>query len=537
MTDDGIDRDALMRVFLAEAEENVAAMEDSLVALESTPQDDAVIATIFRAAHTLKGNCASVGLESVVELAHAAEDLLDELRSHRFPVTADLITLLLRTADALKTLIPQAAAAPEEAPSPDATLIEALRQSAATGRWLPDLHPAETTAPGAPQMPAAARASTVRVQTRKLDLLLNAISELTIARGRVRALAGIGTDAEDALDHLDALTDRIQDLVLQTRMVPIGGILRQQVRTVRDLATREGKVVTVDVAGEDVELDTSVVDRLRDALIHIVRNAVDHGIETAEARRAANKNTRATLTLRAAHREGMIVVEVADDGAGIDHDRLRERARAMHIGVDGLSERELLRLILLPGFSTATKVTEVSGRGIGLDVVEKNISAVGGFVNVESVLGKGTTFTIRLPLTVAVLHGLSARIGSELYIVPMPAVAECLDLPSAETNPGLRSGMFSLRGEPLPFLRLRHHFQTPSDPSALEKLVVVEYNRRRAALVVDEVIGETRAVVKPMSRLFRRSTWISGSALLGSGEIGLVLEVASILDDAVKDMR
>jgi two-component system chemotaxis sensor kinase CheA len=203
--------------------------------------------------------------------------------------------------------------------------------------------------------------------------------------------------------------------------------------------------------------------------------------------------------------------------------------------VTALSERDLLRLILMPGFSTATRVTEVSGRGIGLDIVDKNISAVGGSISIESELGRGTKFTIRLPLTVAVLHGLSARVGAELYIVPLPAVAECLDLPTDVQAANGYSGVFSLRGEAVPFLRLAHHFQSSGQAAASEKLVVVEYDRRRAALVVDELIGETRAVVKPMSRLFRRSTWISGSALLANGEIGLVLEVASILDDVAHD--
>ncbi len=537
MIDDGIDRDALMRVFLAETEEILASMEEALLALERAPEDDALIATIFRGAHTLKGNCATVGFDSVVELAHAAEDLLHELRARRFPASPDLITLLLRATDALKTLVPQAAATPGAAPSPDGALVEALRQSAATGRFVPVAMPAAAPAADDPRKPAAARATTVRVQTRKLDLLLNAISELTIARGRVRAVAGSGGDADDALDDLDALTDRIQDLVLQTRMVPIGALLRQQVRTARDLALREGKLVAVDVSGEDVELDTSVVERLRDVLTHMMRNAVDHGVERVESRRAAAKSERGTIAIRAAHREGMIVVEVADDGAGIDRAALRERAREMQIDVDALGDRDLLRLILLPGFTTTSRVTDVSGRGIGLDVVEKNVTAVGGSISVETDLGKGTTFTIRLPLTVAVLHGLSARVGSELYIVPIPAVAECLDLPPEAPATDTRCGVFRLRGETVPFLRLRHYFQSPGAAAEREQCVVVDYDRRRAALVVDEVLGETRAVVKPMSRLFRHSTGISGSALLGSGDIGLVLEVASILDDAVKDMR
>lgn len=548
MIDETIDRDALLRVFIAEAEENLAVMEESLVALERSPGDGELIAAIFRAAHTLKGNCASVGLDTVVELAHVSEDLLHELREKRFGVTGELITLLLGAADALKTLIPQALADPAHPPAAAPALVEALRQARATG----SAGPAQGGAI-ADLAPQAAKANTVRVDVRKLDLLLNAMSELTIDRGRIRALYATAetrpAEADDALDHLDQLSDRIQDLVLQTRMVPIGPVLRQQVRTARDLATREGKLVHVEISGEDVELDTSVVERLRDPLTHMIRNAIDHGVEPAEVREAQGKDGRATIGLRAGHREGMIVVEVSDDGAGMDPAKLRERARAMQLGdsAETLDERALLRLIFLPGFTTTSNVTAVSGRGIGLDVVEKNVSAVGGSIAVDSQSGKGTRFTIRLPLTVAVLRGLCARVGGELYIVPLAAVTECLDMPDEALGTTGRAGVVRLRGEPLPFLRLREWFRTPGSAAEREKLIVVEYDRKRAALAVDELIGEARAVVKPMSRLFRRSPWISGSALLGSGDIGLVLEVASILDDvaahrlagetAAKEMR
>jgi two-component system chemotaxis sensor kinase CheA len=528
MNDDSIDRDELLRVFLAEAEEILSTMEESLVALESAPDDDERIATVFRAAHTLKGNCAMLGLDATVALAHAAEDLLDGLRQHHFAVTRDLITLLLRTADALKTLIPRSVAHPDAAPQPEPELVEALRRAAATGRYEVA---SKKRAAGGEAGETAAATTTVRVHTRKLDALLNAVSELNITRGRVRALAPSGrADLDDTLDHLDHLVDLIQDLVLQTRMVPIGPVFRQQVRTARDLATRVGKQVAVEISGEDVELDTSVIERLRDPLTHMIRNAVDHGIESPELRRARGKSAAATIGLRASHHDGMIVVEVADDGAGLDLVRLRERARVMGIDAGRLSDREVLRLILVPGFSTAREVTEVSGRGIGLDIVEKNVSAIGGAIGIESEMGRGTTFTIRLPLTFAVLHGLSARIGPELYIVPLPAVSECLDMP-AENGSAAESGVFTLRGDAVPFLRLRGHFASPGHAADIEKVIVVEYGRNRVGLVVDELIGETRAVVKPMSRFFRRSGWISGSALLGSGEIGLVLEVASILDD------
>jgi two-component system chemotaxis sensor kinase CheA len=528
--DDAIDRDALLRVFITETDENVAVMEETLVALERAPEDTALIDSIFRAAHTLKGNCASIGLDTVVELAHVTEDLLDELRSRHIKVTPDVITLLLRATDALKTLVPRALATPDAPPQIDAALLEALRR-AAEGR-VAAAEPAAAASADAPIL----RSNTVRVPTRKLDVLLNAMSEVTVARGRVRALcereAIVSPELADGLAHLDQLTDLLQELVLQTRMVAIGPVLRQQVRTARDLATREGKLVAVDISGDEVEVDTSVIERLRDPLTHMIRNAVDHGIEPAAVRQAKGKPARGTISIRAFHRQAMIMIEVSDDGAGIDRQRLIEKARSMEIDVESISERDLLRLVLLPGVSTAREVTDVSGRGIGLDVVEKNISAIGGSIGIESEAGVGTTFTLRLPLTVAVVHGLSVRVGGESYIVPLPAVAECLDMPL--DAPASKSGVFSLRGEPLPFLRLRQYFDTKEEPSAREQVVVVEYDHKRAALVVDELFGEARAVVKPMSRLFRRATWISGSALLGSGDIGLVLEVASILDDATR---
>ena len=530
MIEPAIDLDELLRIFLAEAEENLAAMEESLVALESAPDDSELIATIFRAAHTLKGNCASLGLQAPVAIAHAAEDLLNELRSRRLRATPALITILLRGADALKTLIPRAAAHPDDsALVADSALIEALRHAAATGKGVaagPAAQPVqETTAAGQ-------HISSLRVATGKLDQLLDVVSELSVTRGRVRQL-GLAREPEldDALDRLDQLTDRIQDLVLQTRMVPIGPVLHQHVRIARDLAAHVGKQVTVEIAGEDVELDTSVIEKLRDPLTHMVRNAIDHGIEDPAVRRQCGKPDRATIALRAAHRHGMMIVEVADDGRGLDPARLRERAQSSGLATENLSDEDVLRLVLLPGFSTATQITEISGRGIGLDVVEKNVSAIGGAIAIASSPGRGTTFTIRLPLTVAVLHGLSARVGPELYIVPLPAVVECLDMPGPAAQSTADSGVFTLRGEPVPFLRLRDRFRSPGRPAANEKLIVVDDARSRAALVVDELVGETRAVVKPMPRLFRRSGWISGSALLGNGEIGLVLEVASLLSD------
>lgn len=495
MIDDGIDRVALMRIFSAEAEENLAVMEAALVAIEKDGDaDPEVINTIFRAAHTLKGNAASMDLGGVASIAHAAEGFLDDLRSGEMELTSEIVSTLLVTVDALRAHI--ALSGPHEK---------------ATGKR--GAAPSE----GPFQKKTA---QSLRVSTAKLDAMLDLVGELAVAAGRVEYQVG----TLEAFDQQKALLSQLQEVVLQTRMVPIAPLFQQQIRIVRGLAETHGKPARVVIEGRDVEVDTAIVERLRDPVTHMIRNAIDHGIES---QRGA-KDPIATITLRAFHETGSIVVQVGDDGGGIDRKRLAARATAMGLDVESLGDRELLRLILLPGFSTAAEVTELSGRGVGMDVVEKNVAALRGTIGIESEKGLGTTFSLRLPLTLALLPGLSVVAGDETYVLPLVSVTECLDCP--EDTEDAVTGIVSVRGEAVPFLRLRTHLRAEGERSGREKLVIVESDRRRAALIVDDLRGETRVVVKPLGRLLRGLPAISGSAIVGGGQIALVLEVGPLVD-------
>ncbi len=319
---------------------------------------------------------------------------------------------------------------------------------------------------------------------------------------------------------------------MKLRMVPVGPTFRRYRRTVRDLAESHGKVTRLVTEGEDVEGDATVIEHLRDPLTHLVRNALDHGIEPPETRSMAGKDPCGLVTLAARHEAGTIVIELSDDGAGIDRERLLERARDSGIAPEGgdLSEREIERLIFEPGFTTAERVSDLSGRGVGMDVVRRNIEALRGSVNVESRAGEGTSIIIRLPLTLAIIDGLTVGVADETFFIPLETVVKSVELPLDERRrPGGR-GVLNLRGTTLPWVRLRRLFRLAGSPPARENVVVVERRRGRlAGLVVDALQGQSQAVIKPLAKLFRGLPGISGSTILGNGRVALILDVPGLL--------
>jgi two-component system chemotaxis sensor kinase CheA len=321
---------------------------------------------------------------------------------------------------------------------------------------------------------------------------------------------------------------------MRMRLVPLGPVFRQHLRTVRDAAAARGKQVQLTLEGEDVEVDASVVDHLRDPLTHMIRNAVDHGIEMPDARRASGKDPTGTVALRARHEGGTVVIELADDGAGLRRDRILARARERGLIAEGaeLSEAEAHRLIMEPGFSTAETVSELSGRGVGMDVVRRNVEALRGSIEIASRPGAGTTITTRLPLTVAIIDGFTVSVGSESYVIPLDAVTECLAMAADERREDGR-GVFSLRGAPLPYVRVRSLFGVAGAPPARENMVVVRHGARLAGLVVDELLGGGQAVVKPLGKMFQRLPGVSGSTILGDGRVALILDVADLLQRAL----
>ncbi|QEI08083.1 chemotaxis protein CheA [Pigmentiphaga aceris] len=371
----------------------------------------------------------------------------------------------------------------------------------------------------------------IRIDADKLDHLIDLVGELIIMASGAQLAARRVNDSELQETHsaLAGLVEAVRDSTLQLRMVKIGGTFSRFQRVVHDVARELGKDIELKVSGEDAELDKTVVERIADPLTHLVRNAMDHGIESAELRAARGKPARGTVRLNAFHDSGAIVIEVGDDGGGLQRDRILEKAVERGLVEPGrhLSDGEIYALIFEPGFSTAAAVTNLSGRGVGMDVVKRNIAELRGSVSVASEPGQGTTVTVRLPLTLAIINGFQVTVGKSVFVVPLDMIDECVEF-SAE--PG--HDYTNLRGEVLPFMRVRDLFSLGGSPEGRENIVVVRHAGRKVGLVVDTLLGEFQTVIKPLGRLFSQIRGISGSSISGSGEVVLILDVPVLMERA-----
>ena len=527
------DFELLRQTFLAESEEGLAAMEEALIALEADPDDLEPLQSIFRTAHTLKGSSAMVGFDNVAEFSHLLEDGLEPLRTGATRVTELHVTLLLRSVDALREIIAAAANGHTKLRASDRRLLSPLL-GRATEQLAPRA-PAARRAPGARGTDGHARSRTLRVHMDRLDQMLDLTGEVVIARGRLAQLlaersALLGDEVISAAEEVERLFTELQGQVMSTRMVPLGPVFRQYVRTARDLALACGKRVRIEIHGEDVELDTSVLDHLRDPLTHMVRNAIDHGLELPAVRRERGKDAVGRVSLRARHEGGSIVIELSDDGGGLNRDRILARARERGLVAEDETppDRQLFDLIFEPGFSTADAVTELSGRGVGMDVVRSNVEAIHGSIAIDSRAGEGTTLTLRLPLTLAIIEGFAVGVGAETYIIPLDSVLECLQLPP-DTEPGAQTGVLSVRDEPLPFVRLRELFGFGGTAPGRESVIVVQQAEMRYGLVADTLYGNTQAVVKPLDRMLRGTRGVSSSTVLGNGGVALIIDVPDLV--------
>ncbi|OJH34472.1 chemotaxis protein CheA [Cystobacter ferrugineus] len=525
-------------LFLAEAEEQLATLEQGLLALERTsgPQS---LSSLLCTLHTLKGGAGAVGLTETVELAHLLEDLLTRVEAQAIVLHAGLGSLLLQAVDVLRE---QVGLAPASEPAQRLPALEVRRLLESTLKAARPV-PSRAAVPersASSSEPTVLREHTLRVGLGRLDRMLDLTGEISIARGRLAemlAQAHRYTPQQLLEAHRDG--DRLyldlQELVMKVRMVPIGRTFQPFVRTVRDLGLAMGKQVRCELSGEDVEVDTTIAELIRDPLTHLVRNAMDHGLETPEVRQARGKEPTGSLSLRAFHDAGTLVIQVVDDGAGLDRERITARARAL--GLLGPEETPddgaLLRLILAPGFSTAERITELSGRGVGMDVVKRNVESLRGTVSVDSTPGQGTTFSLRLPLTLSIIEGFNVAVGNETYVIPLQNVLECVELPAAESRPG-RTGFFSLRGAALPYLRLREHFGLGGSTPARENLVVIGHERGLAGLAVDTLLGQGQTVIKPLGRFCQGLPGLSGSTLLGDGRVALILDVPALLQQVLQ---
>jgi len=541
--------------FIMESREHLASIEAHLLTLEQNPTDAEAVHAAFRGFHTIKGLAGFLELATIREVAHQVETVLDLARNGELAVTPAVIDVVLQSGDFLKesvSLVEEAlgngGVAVFRDPSVLLSAVVGLTSAqpqpaqAAPPSQSPVLH---ESAPGPVEPPAAKAARQtashdnlkVRVDAAKLDYLMDMVGEMVIAQSMIRHHPSL-TVAQDSrltgyLAQLSRITGEVQRTAMALRMIPIGQLFQRTARVVRDLARKAGKIVELETSGEDTELDKSIAEELSDPLMHMVRNAVDHGVEGPEERQKVGKDPTARLRLAAYHQAGMIVVEVSDDGRGLDRTKILKKARERGV-VDAnahLSDSDVANLIFEPGFSTAEQVTDVSGRGVGMDVVRKQIQKLRGRVDIATKPGHGTTFYMKMPLTLAIIDGLAVSVGSEHYIVPIFSVREMFRPQAGQisTVQG-RDEMALVRDRLLPIVRLHRRFGVEprySDPyEAL--LVVAEAEGRPFCLMVDELIGKQEVVIKSLGETFRGVPGIAGGAILGDGKVGLILDIAGL---------
>ena len=538
-----VNRELLLQSFRQETEECLAQMEQLLLAMETHPEDRELLSSLFRAAHTIKGNASLLEFRALARFVHGLEDLLDLCRSNGVILSQELISVLLLSVDALRQMA-QRAADGEEGLLPEHEALSA-QLAVITVELKAVAEPAQeisaSSAPGAftGTLVSKTAVQNMRVDVSRLDRMLNLTVEFSIAQGRHRRmleehflLAADGREILESHHGLEALFLELQELVMKIRMVPVGPTFHRFARSVRDTARKSGKLARMLVVGEDVEVDTTILEHIHDPLMHMIRNSLDHGLETPEIRRSLGKDPSGKIILEAFHDSGNIVVQISDDGGGLDHDRILQHARSKGLVPEAarLSESEIHNLIFQPGFSTADKVSELSGRGVGLDVVRRNVNVLSGAIAVESRKGQGTTFTIRLPLTLAIIDGFAVKVGVDTYVIPLSCVRECVELP-AEKHASANGGVINLRGEALPYMRLRDLFECGGATPPREKIIVVEYHGGRAGFAADELLGQQQAVIKPLARLFQGIRGISGSTILGNGSVALILDVAALCEN------
>jgi two-component system chemotaxis sensor kinase CheA len=581
--------DELTREFLIESQEGLDRMERCLTDLESSPNDLALLAEIFRAVHTIKGTTGFLGFKRLEKLAHAGENLLGQLRDGKLAATRAVITALLELLDGLRSIlriIEERGDEGEHSSASDAGLIARLDELQAAGKseaagvisggragaQMPE-EPANGLAPdvsgapcGAAPDPAAepvaysplpdkavaepgktaaagtsggtAAESTLRVDVTLLNRMMNLVGELVLTRNQVLQATAADPRMTMLSRRLDMVTADLRESVMKARMQPVSNIFSKMPRIVRDLSQTLGRKVRLEMEGQETELDKSLLEAIKDPLTHAVRNALDHGIEPPAVREAAGKNAEGVLKLRAVQEGSHVLVEVSDDGAGIDVDRVRakaiERGLATRERAAQLADREILQMIFLPGFSTAKQVTNVSGRGVGMDVVRTNVERIGGTVEIDSRPGKGTLLRLRIPLTLAIIPALIVRTQGQSFALPQGALSELVHVPPEQAGSAIEwiedAPLYRLRGQLLPLVFL--DCLLGAGRRAVDKvdnfIAVLDADGRRYGLVVDGLADPEEIVVKPLSPVLKRIGLYSGATVLGNADLALILDPGAI---------
>ena len=555
-----------VRVFLVECYENLDQVDRDLLVLEQDPTAVHLLRGIFRAVHTVKGGAGFLGLRALETLAHAAENLLGKLRDGAMRLTPELATVLLTTVDkcreGLKLLETRGSDASFDAAAVMSRLEAAVRdggkappaaeQSIAASASPAVAPPAASIKPAVPPNDAgAATASTgvdttIRVDVALLDKLMTRVGELVLARNQILQRSNLSDDAEfnSTAQRLNLITTELQEGVMKTRMQPIGNVWAKFPRVVRDLSGQLGKQVRIEMEGKETELDKTIIEAIKDPLTHVIRNSVDHGIESPAVRTAAGKPAEGTLLLRAYHEGGQVNIEIVDDGAGLNLERIRrksvERGMLTADQAARLSDRDAAQLIFAPGFSTAEQVTSVSGRGVGMDVVRTNIEKIGGTIDLQSRPGAGTTIKIKIPLTLAIIPALVVTNDGDRYAIPQVSLLELVRLDGDQARRGIEhvhgAPVYRLRGKLLPLVYLSERFGATretiaaryADTNTPVNIVVLRADDRQFGLVVDKVNDTEEIVVKPLGKQLKGVSVYAGATIMGDGDVALILDVKGL---------
>ncbi|MCZ8278080.1 MAG: hybrid sensor histidine kinase/response regulator [Acetobacteraceae bacterium] len=555
--------DDLLADFLTETHEGLSAVDEALLRLERAPDDAPTLAEIFRQVHTIKGTCGFLGLTRLEKVAHSAETILGLYRDGSLKVTPQGITLIFAAVDAIRHIVLELEQHGQEPEGDDSAVIAALDATARGESVVPAPRPevkaeapveaapiaapiatAAPTAPRAPEAPAeavqaesATAQQTIRVSVEVLEDLMTLVSELVLTRNQLMQLARVSSDSQISvpLQRLSHITSELQEGVMKTRMQPIGNAWAKLPRLVRDLANELGKKIDLEMRGAETELDRQVLELIKDPLTHMVRNSGDHGLEKPADRRAAGKPETGRILLNAYHQGGHIIIEIGDDGRGLPVEKIRAKVLAQGLATEAelaqMSEHDVLRFIFRPGFSTAQQITSVSGRGVGMDVVKTNIERIGGTIELRSKEGRGTTFTIKIPLTLAIVSALIVQAGGERFAIPQIGVVELVRV-GDEHEGSTRIEMI----KDAPVLRLRDRLLPLVSLSSLLRLrdapvgdlkgyvVVMQVGANVFGIVVDRVFDTEEIVVKPVAPILRHITMFSGNTILGDGSVIMILD-------------
>jgi two-component system, chemotaxis family, sensor kinase CheA len=583
--------DDLIKEFLVESNENLDRLDSELVKLETDPSSQELLSSIFRTIHTIKGSCGFLGFGKLEKVAHVGESLLSRLRDGKLSLTSEFTSGLLAMVDAIRVMLGEIQATEQDGNETYPDLIANLNQlqnletAASTGASTvppvklespqipkvagldenPEASPppvddpspfaaatsAETLPGQHPQEDARAKiptAETIRVDVHLLDRLMNLVGELVLTRNQITQFSARQTDPNlvSPAQQLNLLTSELQEEVMKTRMQPISTIFDKFPRVVRDVAMGCGKQVLIEMDGAETELDRSLLEAIKDPLTHIVRNSVDHGIETPDQRIACGKRPEGRLKLSACHEGGQVLVEISDDGAGIDTARVKNKAIERGIITPQqcvrMSEGELLNLVFLPGFSTAEKVTNLSGRGVGMDVVKTNIDRVNGTVDLQSYPGKGTTTKIKIPLTLAIVRAVIIQTCGKRFAIPQVNIQELVRLDADRVQTEIESvhgvPVYRMRGRLLPLVYLSEELKLDRQASSqgnevrAVNIVVLQANDHPFGLVVDEINDSEEIVVKPLSKQLRGLKIFAGATIMGDGKVALILDVVGLAQNA-----